>query len=60
MDISTDLSLIMQANSLQAVRSTMAAAQAAPPTPEAQADVILQLSTAAQQLMRGTASHPTP
>jgi hypothetical protein len=62
MDISTDLSLIMQANSLQAVRSTMSAAQAAPPTPEAQADVILQLSTAAQQLMQGhgTASHPTP
>jgi hypothetical protein len=62
MDISTDLSLIMQANSLQAVRSTMSAAQAAPPTPEAQADVILQLSTAAQQLLQGhgTASHPAP
>ena len=60
MDISSDLSLIMQANALHAVRTTMSAAQAVPPTPEAQADVILQLSTAAQQLMQGTASHPTP
>ena len=61
MDISTDLSL-MQANSLQAVRSTMSAIQAAPATPEAQAEVILQLSTAAQQLLQGhgTASRPTP
>jgi hypothetical protein len=58
MDISTDLSVIMQAKSLQAARSSMAAAQAAPATPEAQGDVILQLSTAAQQLMQGTASHP--
>jgi hypothetical protein len=60
MDISTDLSLIMQAKSLQAVRSTMAAAQAAPATPASQSDVILQLSTAAQQLLQGngTASHP--
>jgi hypothetical protein len=62
MDISTDLSLIMQAKSLQAVRSTMAAAQAAPSTPASQSDVILQLSTAARQLLQGngTASHPTP
>jgi hypothetical protein len=60
MEISGELSLMMQANSLQAVRSTMAAAQAAPPTPEGNADVILQLSTAAQQLMQGAASHPTP
>ena len=62
MDISTDLSLIMQAKSLQAARSTMAAAQAAPATPVSQSDVILQLSTAAQQLIGphppGTASHP--
>jgi hypothetical protein len=60
MDISSDLSLIMQANSLHAVRTTMAAAQAAPPTPEGNADTILQLSTAAQQLLQGAASHPTP
>ena len=60
MEISGQLSLIMQANSLQAVRSTMAAAQAAPPTPQGNADTILQLSTAAQQLRQGAASHPTP
>jgi hypothetical protein len=44
--------LIMQAKNLDAVRSTLDAAQAAPPTPQAQADVILQLSVAAQQLLR--------
>ena len=66
MDISGELSMIVQANSLHAVRTTMAqaaqAAQGAPPTPAAQSDVILQLSTAAQQLLQGhgTASHPTP
>jgi hypothetical protein len=60
MEISGELSLIMQANSLQAVHATMAAAQAAPSTPAGNADVILQLSTAAQQLMQGAASHPTP
>jgi hypothetical protein len=60
MEISGQLSIIMQANSLQAVRSTMAAAQAAPPTPQGNADTILQLSTAAQQLLQGAASHPTP
>jgi hypothetical protein len=66
MDISGELSMIVQANSLHAVRSTMAqaaqAAQGAPPTAAAQSDVILQLSSAAQQLMQGhgTASHPTP
>lgn len=64
MDISGELSMIVQANSLHAVRTTMAqaaqAAEAAPTTPAAQSDVILQLSTAAQQLLQGTASHPTP
>jgi hypothetical protein len=60
MDISSDLSMLVQANSLHAVRTTMAAAQAAPPTPEGRADTILQLSTAAQQLLQGAASHPTP
>jgi hypothetical protein len=63
MDISGELSMIVQANALHAVRTTMAqaaeTAQAAPATPS---DVILQLSTAAQQLLQssGTASHPTP
>jgi hypothetical protein len=56
MDISNDLSMIMQAKSLQAARATMAAAQAAPATtdtPAGPSDVILQLSTAAQQLLQG-------
>ena len=60
MEISGELSMIMQANSLHAVRATMAAAQAAPPTPEGNANTILQLSTAAQQLLQGAASHPSP
>jgi len=63
MDISGELSMIVQANSLHAVRTTMAqAAQAAQGAPPTQSDVILQLSTAAQQLLQahGTASHPTP
>jgi hypothetical protein len=61
MDISSDLSVIMQAKALQSARTTMAAAQAAPPAPAAQAGAILQLSTAAQQLLAGgVASHPTP
>jgi hypothetical protein len=60
MEISGELSMIMQANSLHAVRSTMAAAQAAPATPQGNADAILQLSTAAQQLLQGAASRPTP
>jgi hypothetical protein len=42
--------LMIQANSLDAVRSTLAAAQQAV-TPQQHADVILQLSTAAQQLL---------
>ncbi len=42
--------LMIQANSLDAVRSTLAAAQQAS-TPQQHADVILQLSTAAQQLL---------
>jgi len=61
MDITGAASLSIQANTLDAVRTTLSAAQAAPPTPEAQAAVILQLSTAAQQLMAGggTGSHPS-
>ena len=42
---------MVQASHLQAIRTTISAAQAAPSTPEAQADAILQLSTAAQQLL---------
>ena len=61
MDITGAASLTIQANTLDAVRTTLSAAQAAPPTPQAQAAVILQLSTAAQQLMQGGGSgfHPS-
>jgi hypothetical protein len=45
--------LMIQANALDAVRTTLAAAQQAT-TPQQHADVILQLSTAAQQLMTGS------
>ena len=53
--------MTIQANTLESVRTTLSAAKAAPPTPAAQADVILQLSTAAQQLMQGggTGLHPS-
>jgi hypothetical protein len=61
MDITGVASLTIQANTLHAVRTTISAAQAAPQTPDAQAAVILQLSTAARQLMQGggTGSHPS-
>jgi hypothetical protein len=45
--------LILTAKSLDSVRSTLAQAQQAR-TPEQHADVILQLSTAATQLMSGS------
>jgi hypothetical protein len=52
MEIQASAAFMIQANSLNAVRDTLAATQAAPAkTPEQHADVILQLSTAAQQLM---------
>ena len=52
MEIQASAAFMVQANSLNAVRDTLAAAQAAPAkTPQQHADVILQLSTAAQQLM---------
>jgi hypothetical protein len=51
MEIQANASMMIQANALDAVRTTLAAAQAAPATPQGQADVILQLSTAAQQLL---------
>ena len=56
MEIQAQAALMIQANSLDAVRSTLSVAQSAPATPEAQADVILQLSTAAQQLLVGGGS----
>jgi hypothetical protein len=55
MDVSDALSVRMLAYSLDAARSNLAAAQAQPATPEAQGDVILQLSTAATALLTG---HP--
>jgi hypothetical protein len=45
--------LMIQAKSLDSVRSTLAQAQQAV-TPQQHADVILQLSTAATQLMSGS------
>ena len=51
MEIQANASMMIQANALESVRTTLAAAQAAPPTPQGHADVILQLSTAAQQLL---------
>jgi len=51
MEIQANAAMMIQANSLEAVRTTIAAAQAAPPTQQAQAAVILELSTAAQRLM---------
>lgn len=51
MEIQANAALMIQANNLHAIRTTLSAAQAAPPTPDAQAAVILELSTAAQQLL---------
>jgi hypothetical protein len=55
MDIAGVAALRIQANALDSVRSTLAAAQVPPATPGAQADVILQLSSAASALLTG---HP--
>ena len=55
MDIAGVAALTIQAKALDSVRSTLAAAQAQPAAPAAQADVILQLSTAASALLTG---HP--
>jgi len=54
MEIQASPALMMQAKYLDAARSTLAQAQAAPASPQAQADVILQLSTAATQLLAGS------
>jgi hypothetical protein len=43
--------LIMMSKQLDAVRTTIAASQAAAATPQNHSDVILQLSSAAQQLL---------
>jgi hypothetical protein len=51
MEIQGTAALMIQANALDAVRTTLSAAQATPATPEAHAAVILELSTAAQQLL---------
>jgi hypothetical protein len=52
MDVTTDTTgYALQARALDSVRATLAATRTQPATPEAQADVILQLSTAAQQLI---------
>jgi hypothetical protein len=53
MDIPGVFALRFQANALDSVRATLASAQAQPATPQAQADVILQLSTAATALLTG-------
>jgi hypothetical protein len=54
MEIQASPALMMQAKYLDSVRSTLAQAQSAPADPQAQADVILQLSTAATQLLTGS------
>jgi hypothetical protein len=51
MEIPAQAAMMIQASNLDAIRTTLSAAKAAPATAEAQADVILQLSTAAQQLL---------
>ena len=43
--------MAFQARALDNVRAVLESTRAQPATPEAQADVILQLSTAAQQLI---------
>ena len=43
--------LIMMSKQLDAVRTTLAQSQATAASPESHADVILQLSSAAQQLL---------
>ncbi len=55
MEIQASAAMMIQANSLDAVRQTMASAQAQQAqatTPQQHADVILQLSAAAQQLLK--------
>jgi hypothetical protein len=56
MEITGSASLMIQANSLDSIRTTLAAAQAAPNNAAAQQAVILDLSIAAQNLMSGSKS----
>jgi hypothetical protein len=52
MEVTTDQAgYALQARMLDSVRATLESARVQPATPEAQANVILQLSTAAQQLI---------
>jgi hypothetical protein len=51
MEITDVASTSMLAKSLDGVRTVIAQAQSAPSTPEAQASVILELSSAAQNLL---------
>jgi hypothetical protein len=52
MDVSMDQAgYALQARMLDSVRATLESTRVQPATPEAQANVILQLSTAAQQLI---------
>jgi hypothetical protein len=51
MEITDVASTSLLAKSLDGVRAVVAQAQTAPSTPDAQAAVILQLSSAAQSLM---------
>ena len=51
MEITDVASTSMLAKSLDGVRTVLAQAQSAPSTPEAQASVILELSSAAQNLL---------
>jgi hypothetical protein len=51
MEIQANAAMMIQANQLDAVRSTLAKVQDAPPTLAGHSDVILQLSTAATQLL---------
>jgi hypothetical protein len=55
MEIAGAAAMQIQANALDSVRSTLAAARAQPGDPQSQAAVILQLSSAASALLIG---HP--
>jgi hypothetical protein len=57
MEIQAQAAMMIQASNLDAIRSTLSAAKAAPSTPEATAAVIIELSGAAQQLMVGGTPH---
>jgi hypothetical protein len=60
MDISGSVAITLQAKTLDSVRGTLATAKAAPADPQSQQDAILQLSTAAQQLLKTPPVPDTP